>query len=46
MAVDDFSRPLTCLADMGATDMGFTRPLYGYIPVAPKVRNGDWIPLS
>ncbi len=45
MAVDDFQQALNFLAEL-ATDMGFTQALYGYIPVAPKLPNGDWIPLK
>lgn len=44
MSANDFEQALDFLAEL-ANDMGFTQSLYGYIPVAPKLPNGDWIPL-
>ena len=44
IAAADFPRALDFLAEL-ATDMGFSQTLYGYIPVAPKLPNGDWMQL-
>lgn len=42
--VQTFDEALDVLSD-ATMDMGFDSVLYGYIPVAPRLPNGDWLPL-
>lgn len=43
--VENFDGALDILAD-AAAEMGFDRVLYGYIPMAPRLPSGDWLPLK
>lgn len=43
--VEDFDGALDVLADV-AGEMGFDSVLYGYIPMSPRLPNGDWLPLK
>lgn len=42
--VEDFDGALDILAD-AAAEIGFDSVLYGYIPMTPRLPNGDWLPL-
>lgn len=45
MRTEGFEQALDLLAEITA-DMGFTQVLYGYIPVAPQLPSGEWMPLK
>ncbi len=45
LETENFEGALDLLAEFTG-DLGFTQVLYGYIPVAPRLPNGDWLPLK
>ncbi|MFD1330937.1 autoinducer binding domain-containing protein [Methylopila musalis] len=42
---EDFASALDCLMEI-TSDLGFTQVLYAYMPRAPRLPNGDWLPLK
>ena len=41
----NFESALDLLADT-TEELGFTQVLYGYMPVVPRLPNGEWLPLK